>query len=229
MRLVQDKIKALESQNKTLAAQLRRLHQIVVSGGLRQSGQTSTALMVLLLSTALFLIPGMREGGATQENKADIQAMEAAVKMPPLPGQSRSLLQFDGGELGEYQENGMESEAGEQAGLLGGQEQKMTIKLERDGAEPPYSDHDYTYSYRGEGGGVKAESGSAWIDSDAPPMVSRTVCRTVQTALWGSYSPRGGGRQCAWQTITITSRGPTKARPSPPHHRTARHKEGIGC
>ena len=32
----QEKIKALESQNKTLAAQLRRLHQIVVNGGLRQ-------------------------------------------------------------------------------------------------------------------------------------------------------------------------------------------------
>merc|ERR1719245_2294460 len=47
---LQEKIKALESQNKTLAAQLRRLHQIVVNGGLRQ-GQTSTALMVLLLST----------------------------------------------------------------------------------------------------------------------------------------------------------------------------------
>ena len=56
----QEKIKALESQNKTLAAQLRRLHQIVVNGGLRQ-GQTSTALMVLLLSTALFLIPGFRD------------------------------------------------------------------------------------------------------------------------------------------------------------------------
>lgn len=46
---LKEKIKALESQNKTLAAQLRRLHQIVVNGGLRQ-GQTSTALMVLLLS-----------------------------------------------------------------------------------------------------------------------------------------------------------------------------------
>ncbi len=30
---VQNKIKALETQNRTLAAQLRRLHQIVVNGG----------------------------------------------------------------------------------------------------------------------------------------------------------------------------------------------------
>ena len=34
--------------------------QIIVNGGSRQ-GQTSTALMVLLLSTALFLIPGVRD------------------------------------------------------------------------------------------------------------------------------------------------------------------------
>ena len=56
----------MESQNKTLAAQLRRLHQMVVNGGLRQ-GQTSTALMVLLLSTALFLIPGFRDQVSTHQ------------------------------------------------------------------------------------------------------------------------------------------------------------------
>merc|ERR1719433_55712 len=88
---LKEKINALETQNKTLAAQLRRLHQIVVNGGLRQ-GQTSTALMVLLLSTALFLIPGFRDQA---ESKSEID-IQAAVKMPPLPGQSRSLLQFDG-------------------------------------------------------------------------------------------------------------------------------------
>merc|ERR1719193_834663 len=60
---LKEKIEALESQNKTLAAQLRRLHQLVVSGGARH-GQTSTALMVLLLSTALFLIPGLSKDQA---------------------------------------------------------------------------------------------------------------------------------------------------------------------
>lgn len=54
------KIEMLESQNKTLAGQLKRLHQIIVNGGLKNS-QTSTAMMVLLLSTALFLIPGFKE------------------------------------------------------------------------------------------------------------------------------------------------------------------------
>lgn len=54
------KIELLETQNKTLAGQLRRLHQILVNGGHKQT-QKSTAMMVLLLSTALFLIPGFKE------------------------------------------------------------------------------------------------------------------------------------------------------------------------
>merc|ERR1712106_1163404 len=160
---LKEKINALETQNKTLAAQLRRLHQIVVNGGLRQ-GQTSTALMVLLLSTALFLIPGFRDQA---ESKSEID-IQAAVKMPPMPGQSRSLLQFDGldrsnndiADLKDFQET-IESEG----------EKTMMIKMEKGGAEPPYSDHDYTYTYK-YSDGVKAESGSAWIEEDAPPMVS---------------------------------------------------------
>lgn len=159
---LKDKIKALESQNKTLAAQLRRLHQIVVNGGLRQ-GQTSTALMVLLLSTALFLIPGFRDQQADSKSEIDIQA---AVKMPPMPGQSRSLLQFDGldrsnndiADLKDFQET-IETEG----------EKTVMIKMEKNGAEPPYSDHDYTYTYK-HIDSMKAESGSAWIEEDAPPM-----------------------------------------------------------
>ena len=85
-----------------------------------------------------------------------------------MPGQSRSLLQFDGldrpnndiADLTDFQET-IESEG----------EKSMMIKLEKGGAEPPYSDHDYTYTYKYMDG-VKAESGSAWIEEDAPPMVS---------------------------------------------------------
>ena len=170
----QDKIKALESQNKTLAAQLRRLHQIVVNGGMRQ-GQTSTALMVLLLSTALFLIPGFRD---QTESKPEID-IQAAVKMPPLPGQSRSLLQFDGvnndiADMTDFQET-IETTVAE----MPLQEKTVVIKMEEAGEtrEPPYSDHDYTYNYNklgvGGQGMVKMESGSAWIEEDAPPMVRK--------------------------------------------------------
>ena len=157
----QEKINALETQNKTLAAQLRRLHQIVVNGGLRQ-GQTSTALMVLLLSTALFLIPGLGDK-ADSKNEIDIQS---ALKMPPMPGQSRSLLQFEGIERGandiadmtDFQE--LKSEA----------EEVVEVKLEA-GSSPPYSDHDYTFKYKYIDP-MKTESGSAWIEEDAPPLVS---------------------------------------------------------
>jgi len=155
---LKEKINALERQNKTLAAQLRRLHQIVVNGGLRQ-GQTSTALMVLLLSTALFLIPGLGDK-ADSKNEIDIQS---ALKMPPMPGQSRSLLQFEGIERGandiadmtDFQE-------------LKSEEEVVEVKLEA-GSSPPYSDHDYTYKYKYIDP-MKTESGSAWIEEDAPPL-----------------------------------------------------------
>merc|ERR1712241_492474 len=87
---LKEKIKALESQNKTLAAQLRRLHQMVVNGGLRH-GQTSTALMVLLLSTALFLIPGLKDQ-IQPEAKQEIDIQQAVKTAPTF--HSRSLLQF---------------------------------------------------------------------------------------------------------------------------------------
>jgi len=108
------KLNLLTKQNQTLVGQLRRLHQIIVNkGGINSShpvaqaamgivgnkqttgansnqGQSSTALMVLLLSAALFLIPGMRE---QYESKPTLDISQA-VKGPPLPGQSRSLLHF---------------------------------------------------------------------------------------------------------------------------------------
>ncbi|XP_023320114.1 cyclic AMP-responsive element-binding protein 3-like protein 4 [Eurytemora carolleeae] len=151
---LKDKIKALETQNKTLAAQLRRLHQIVVNGGMRQ-GQTSTALMVLLLSTALFLIPGVRD---QNEGKAEID-IQAAVKMPPMPGQSRSLLQFpdpmdrnnDIADLADFEE-----EVKSEPGMDGGKEMNSRM----------HTDHDYTALYPG----MKTEPGRAWIDEDAPPL-----------------------------------------------------------
>jgi len=158
---LKEKINALESQNKTLAAQLRRLHQIVVNGGLRQ-GQTSTALMVLLLSTALFLIPGLGDK-ADSKNEIDIQS---ALKMPPMPGQSRSLLQFDSTGLE------LERTGNDIADMTDFQELKeeevVEVKLEN-GSEPPYSDHDYTYKYKYIDP-MKIESGSAWIEEDAPPL-----------------------------------------------------------
>ena len=132
---------------------------------------------------------------ADRKSEIDIQA---AVKMPPMPGQSRSLLQFDGvnndiADLNDFhgQEALVETTVETVPGSPGmtmaqvGPDAKIEIKIEEDrgmmggserGAQPPYSDHDYTYSYKFTGGQqqpqVKAEVGSAWIEEDAPPMVS---------------------------------------------------------
>ena len=119
--------------------------------------------MVLLLSTALFLIPGLGDK-ADSKNEIDIQS---ALKMPPLPGQSRSLLQFEG----------IERSTNDIADMTDFQEMKeeevVEVKLEK-GSEPPYSDHDYTYKYKYMDP-MKTESGSAWIEEDAPPLVSLSL------------------------------------------------------
>jgi len=124
---LQRKIDLLETQNRTLAGQLRRLHQVIVGGGGLKTAHTSTAMMVLLLSTALFLLPGFKEQNGELLCIADDDVLQKhckkkhalptrsthiicfsytfadakceldisqAIKMPPLPGQSRSLLHF---------------------------------------------------------------------------------------------------------------------------------------
>ena len=115
---------------------------------------------------------------ADSKSEIDIQA---AVKMPPLPGQSRSLLQFDGtnndiADMKDFHET-VEVETSVPA-----VDKTVMIKIEEDmESDPPYSDHDYTYNYKFEDKGVKVEAGTAkaWIDEDEPPMVS--VCHHVET------------------------------------------------
>jgi len=151
---LKDKLKALESQNKTLAAQLRRLHQIIVNGGSRQ-GQTSTALMVLLLSTALFLIPGVRD---QTETKPEID-IQAAVKMPPMPGQSRSLLAFQP----------IAADRNTDIADMADFEEEVKVEPVDGGKVLLHLDHDYTAtSYPA--AAMKIEPGKQWIDEDAPPL-----------------------------------------------------------
>eukprot|EP00088_Acartia_fossae_P005823 TRINITY_DN1262_c0_g1_i1.p1 TRINITY_DN1262_c0_g1~~TRINITY_DN1262_c0_g1_i1.p1 ORF type:complete len:575 (+),score=66.63 TRINITY_DN1262_c0_g1_i1:60-1784(+) len=161
---LKEKIQVLETQNRTLAAQLRRLHQMVASGGARH-GQTSTALMVLLLSTALFLIPGLN---SDQETKSEID-IQAAVKMPPLPGQSRSLLQFsqEPANIADFNDF-----AEEKVDAVAGMELDTTTPGNSEGkgnVSPPQVDHDYATLYSLPPI-MKMEPGKAWIDEDAPPM-----------------------------------------------------------
>ncbi|TRY67587.1 hypothetical protein TCAL_03469 [Tigriopus californicus] len=164
------KIELLETQNKTLAGQLRRLHQIITNGGLKQT-QTSTAMMVLLLSTALFLIPGFKD---QQESKCDLDITQA-VKMPPMPGQSRSLLHFT-------PQNTIKQEFAANPAMNG---EELTNGLE-DAVTPrkntPMADHDYFATKMGRmsagsvgrvGVGKSILDTSrkvSYIEEDAPPL-----------------------------------------------------------
>ena len=132
---------------------------------------------------------------ADSKSEIDIQA---AVKMPPMPGQSRSLLQFDGvnndiADLNDFQETIETVET--VAASPGPGDKPVLIKVEEAGEarEPPYSDHDYTFSYKFGGQGpppVKVEVGSAWIEEDAPPMVSimSILQQSVSVLCWPSVT-----------------------------------------
>jgi len=203
------KLGMLTTQNKTLVGQLRRLHQIIVNrGGLSSShpvaqaamgivggnnksganlnGQNSTALMVLLLSAALFLIPGMRE---QYESKPALDISQA-VKGPPLPGQSRSLLHFTNTHNNNIKEEFTPATNNNANNL-------KNIKVESDGDDSsssmadmsafkagmphksPFGDHDY-YAFSDDDGAsaVKREPWSpsmspqqkSYIDADVPPL-----------------------------------------------------------
>ena len=56
------KVAVLEAQNRTLVTQLQKMKSLLGSSKAGLGGQKSaTALMVLLLSTALFAVPGFKE------------------------------------------------------------------------------------------------------------------------------------------------------------------------
>merc|ERR1719330_349649 len=79
---MEDRVRACSDENSELQQRIEQLET---------QNQTSTAMMVLLLSTALFLFPGFKDHQESQKSDVDITQ---AIKVPPMPGQSRSLLQF---------------------------------------------------------------------------------------------------------------------------------------
>lgn len=82
------RLKALQSQNQSLSAQLKKL-QAVVARGTTQTAQPATCLMVLMLSLALVMAPNLRH--ARSATNRDLSLPEGESKNP-LAGRSRSLL-----------------------------------------------------------------------------------------------------------------------------------------
>lgn len=97
------RIKVLQSQNQSLAGQLKRLQALIQKGN--KSAQPATCLMVLLLSLALVAVPNLRPH--SNSNNELTQEQEQPEKMPPLAGRSRTLLytkQLMNEELQQYSE-----------------------------------------------------------------------------------------------------------------------------
>jgi len=155
------RIEQLETQNKTLAGQLKRLHQIILSGGFTtRANQTSTAMMVLLLSTALFLIPGLRENRESQKSEIDITR---AIKMPPMPGQSRSLLQFNPNIKEEFNVN--DNTVDKKVPALDNIKQESMNGID---ASSPFHDHDYFIVGNSYGPTPAKQKKTSYIEADVP-------------------------------------------------------------
>lgn len=78
------RIKALQTQNQSLAGQLKRLQALIQKGN--KSAQPATCLMVLLLSLALVAVPSLRPHSNNNSNELSRET-EQPEKMPPLAGE----------------------------------------------------------------------------------------------------------------------------------------------
>ncbi|KAK3858421.1 hypothetical protein Pcinc_035395, partial [Petrolisthes cinctipes] len=88
---LQKRIKSLEAQNETLLHQMRRFQTAVTGGSSSGRLQThaSTALMMLILSAALFIVPAVRQDGkASSESEMSLHSSKLRSA-----GHSRSLLE----------------------------------------------------------------------------------------------------------------------------------------
>ncbi|XP_011344127.1 uncharacterized protein LOC105283226 isoform X2 [Ooceraea biroi] len=97
------RIKALQSQNQSLAGQLKRLQALIQKGN--KSAQPATCLMVLLLSLALVALPNLRSH--SNNNNNDLTQDQEQPEKTSLSGRSRTLLytkQLMGEELQQYGE-----------------------------------------------------------------------------------------------------------------------------
>ncbi|XP_029824409.2 cyclic AMP-responsive element-binding protein 3-like protein 4 [Ixodes scapularis] len=86
---LQKKVELLEKQNGSLVLQLKRLQTLVANSSGRNA-QTSTCVMVLLLSFALLIFPNMRTNSS--DSNADLILQSSSEKLAPISGRSRSLL-----------------------------------------------------------------------------------------------------------------------------------------
>lgn len=89
---LQKRIRTLEAQNESLLVQMRRFQNAVTGG--RSQAHASTALMMLILSAALFLVPSLRQDGTASDTELSVP-----VSKMPSAGHSRSLLEAGDGAI----------------------------------------------------------------------------------------------------------------------------------
>ncbi|BES94202.1 bZIP transcription factor [Nesidiocoris tenuis] len=85
------KMKALQNENQSLSAQLKRLQAVIARNGPQQTNPT-TCLVVLVLSLALVLAPNMRSASRAA-TPSDLSIPETKASSPIVPGRTRTILE----------------------------------------------------------------------------------------------------------------------------------------
>lgn len=111
---LQKRIRLLETENKSLVSQLKRLQNLLTGQGSNSAAaaaaaaasaasasnatasntaQPATCLLVLMLSFALFLLPNLRpDSSKSLANRHSPEMAQAMMKMPPFGGNYSSFL-----------------------------------------------------------------------------------------------------------------------------------------
>lgn len=203
---LQKRIRTLEAQNESLLVQMRRFQNVVTGGSNgRSQAHASTALMMLILSAALFIVPSLRQDGAT----ADSELSLPASKMPSA-GHSRSLLEAGNGAI-----------VPSTLEVLEGVDDELTSDLDKPLVQA-LTDHDYTPSAKRQrmlskspayympplddfppqhgkpdsGGGFPPDGGSG-------TKLSARIMDTMVDHVSNNYSDPGGKRDSNSQAVVV--------------------------
>ncbi|XP_064116132.1 uncharacterized protein LOC135221975 isoform X2 [Macrobrachium nipponense] len=92
---LQKRIRSLEAQNESLLVQMRKFQNAVIGGSNNGRSQVhaSTALMMLILSTALFVVPSLRQDTKVSDNELSLPSTKISN-----PGH-RTLLEAGSGAI----------------------------------------------------------------------------------------------------------------------------------
>ncbi|CAL4122753.1 unnamed protein product [Meganyctiphanes norvegica] len=213
---LQKRIRTLEQQNDNLLTQMRRFQSMVangISGNGRSHTHASTAIMMLVLSAALFIVPSLRP-----QDGNDNELSMPSSKMPST-GHTRSLLVAPGSSVVPTNLEGLDEVEEE---ILEGEQMTITALNDHDYAPPAKKQKlssllkkntyynppiDDALPRKGQtdgwGGGLPP-------DDDPPPgKISAQIMNILENSLINNISDTGGQKDNS-RSIVVNLHNKTK-------------------